>query len=57
MVLLMGVNLEGRLLISGTKGYIIAEALWWKTTYFEVHYENPAKVENIQSDFWASQTG
>lgn len=41
----LGVKSEGRLLISGTKGYIVAEAPWWKTSYFEVHYEDASKVQ------------
>ena len=32
---------EGELIITGTKGYIIVPAPWWKTDYFEVRYENP----------------
>lgn len=32
---------EGELVITGTKGYIIVPAPWWKTDYFEVRYENP----------------
>ena len=36
----LGVKSEGRLLVAGTKGYIVAEAPWWKTSYFEVHYED-----------------
>lgn len=47
----LGVKSEGRLLIAGTKGYITAEAPWWKTTYFEVHYENPADVEKYSERF------
>ena len=47
----LGVKSEGRLLISGTKGYIIAEAPWWKTTYFEVHHENPNDVEKYSDRF------
>lgn len=47
----LGVKSEGRLLISGTKGYIIAEAPWWKTTYFEVHHENPSEVEKYSEHF------
>ena len=42
---------EGRLLIAGTKGYIVAEAPWWKTKYFEVHYEDPGKVEKFSDRF------
>lgn len=47
----LGVKSEGRLLIAGTKGYIVAEAPWWKTTYFEVHYENPNEVEKYSERF------
>lgn len=47
----LGVKSEGKLLISGTKGYIIVEAPWWKTNYFEVHRENPADVERFSERF------
>lgn len=47
----LGVKSEGRLLIAGTKGYIIVEAPWWKTSYFEVHYENPLEVEKYSERF------
>lgn len=47
----LGVKSEGRLLISGTKGYLIAEAPWWKTAYFEVHYEDAGKVDKFSSSF------
>ena len=47
----LGVKSEGRLLIAGTKGYIVAEAPWWKTTYFEVHYENAGEVEKYSERF------
>lgn len=47
----LGVKSEGRLLIAGTKGYIVAEAPWWKTTYFEVHRENPGDVEKYSDRF------
>lgn len=47
----LGVKSEGRLLISGTKGYIVAEAPWWKTAYFEVHYEDAGKVEKYSEVF------
>ncbi len=47
----LGVKSEGRLLISGTKGYIVAEAPWWKTTYFEVHYENANEIEKYSDRF------
>ena len=47
----LGVKSEGRLLIAGTKGYIVAEAPWWKTTYFEVHYENASQVDKYSERF------
>jgi len=47
----LGVKSEGRLLISGTKGYVVAEAPWWKTSYFEVHYEDAGKVDKYSEIF------
>ncbi len=47
----LGVKSEGRLLIAGTKGYIVAEAPWWKTTYFEVHFEDAEKIEKFSDRF------
>lgn len=47
----LGVKSEGRLLIAGTEGYIVAEAPWWKTTYFEVRFEDPSKVEKYSERF------
>ena len=47
----LGVKSDGRLLISGTKGYIVAEAPWWKTTYFEVRYEDSSRVERYSDTF------
>lgn len=47
----LGVKSEGRLLICGTKGYVVAEAPWWKTKYFEVHYEDPGEVEKYSERF------
>ena len=41
----VGVKSEGQLLISGTKGYILAESPWWLTQYFEVRFEDPSKKE------------
>ena len=35
-----GIKSEGTLVISGTKGCLVVESPWWKTDYFEVHYEN-----------------
>ena len=47
----LGVKSEGRLLIAGTEGYIVAEAPWWKTTYFEVHYEDSERVDKYSERF------
>lgn len=47
----LGVKAEGKLLISGTEGYIVVEAPWWKTSYFEVHHENPNDVERYSERF------
>lgn len=47
----LGVKSEGRLLVAGTQGYIVAEAPWWKTTYFEVHYEDPGQVDKYSERF------
>lgn len=47
----LGVKSEGRLVISGTLGYIVAEAPWWKTSYFEVHHEDPQDVEKYSDRF------
>ncbi len=40
----LGAKSEGSLIISGTKGYIKAEAPWWKTGHIEVHFENEAET-------------
>ncbi|MBR2215356.1 MAG: Gfo/Idh/MocA family oxidoreductase [Selenomonadaceae bacterium] len=50
----LGVKAEGRLLIAGTLGYIVVEAPWWKTSYFEVHYEDPNKVEKYTEPYLAA---
>ncbi len=47
----LGVKSEGRLLVAGTKGYVVAEAPWWKTSYFEVHYEDTGRVEKYSETF------
>lgn len=47
----LGVKSEGKLLISGTEGYIVVEAPWWKTSYFEVHYENLNDMERFSERF------
>ena len=47
----LGVKSEGRLLIAGTKGYIVVDAPWWKTTYFEVHFEDYKMLEKYSDRF------
>lgn len=47
----LGVKSEGKLLISGTTGYIVAEPPWWKTAYFEIHREDPGDVEKFSDRF------
>ena len=47
----LGVKSEGRLLVAGTKGYIVAEAPWWKTTRFEVHFENAQRIDRYEEPF------
>lgn len=47
----LGVKAEGQLIISGTKGYILVSAPWWKTNYFEIRHENPEEVERFSDRF------
>ncbi|MBQ7680229.1 MAG: Gfo/Idh/MocA family oxidoreductase [Butyrivibrio sp.] len=47
----LGVKAEGRLLISGTKGYIHVEAPWWKTARFTVHFEDPTHQMSYEAPF------
>ena len=47
----LGVKSEGQLIISGTNGYILAESPWWKTSYFEVRYEDPNNIEKYSETF------
>lgn len=47
----LGVKSEGQLIISGTKGYIVVEAPWWKTQSFEVKYENTELNEKYFNKF------
>lgn len=47
----LGVKSEGQLIISGTRGYIIVEAPWWKTTSFEVRFEDMSQNEKYFSKF------
>jgi glycerol-3-phosphate cytidylyltransferase len=47
----IGVKSEGQLLVSGTKGYILAKSPWWLIKGFEVCYENPERNENFSAPF------
>ena len=47
----LGVKSEGRLLISGTKGYLLVEAPWWKTRHFEAHFEDASRVQEYIYEF------
>ena len=47
----MAVKSKGELLISGTKGFITVEAPWWKTTFFEVGYEDPNLKKRFSYEF------
>ncbi len=47
----LGVKSEGQLLISGTRGYILAESPWWLTRKFQVRYEDPNKIETYTPNF------
>lgn len=47
----LGVKSEGRLLVAGTGGYLVAKAPWWKTAGFEVHYEDAGRVDRYTMPF------
>jgi len=47
----LGVKSEGQLIVSGTEGYIIVDAPWWKTQYFEVRGENLEDIEKYSDRF------
>lgn len=47
----LGVKSEGRLLISGTLGYLIAEAPWWLTDHFEAHFEDASIIKSYENEF------
>jgi glycerol-3-phosphate cytidylyltransferase len=47
----IGVKSEGQLLISGTKGYILAKSPWWLTKSFEVCYEDTKENEHFSAPF------
>ena len=47
----LGAKSNGELVITGTKGYIVVAAPWWKTSYFEVRYEDPDRIERYSDRF------
>lgn len=47
----LGVKSEGRLLISGTKGYLIAAPPWWLTRHFEAHFEDASIIKSYENEF------
>lgn len=47
----LGVKSEGQLLITGTRGYILAPSPWWLTRKFQVRYEDPNKIEEYEFPF------
>ena len=47
----LGVKSEGQLIISGTRGYILVDAPWWKTSSFEVCREDRSQNEKYFSKF------
>lgn len=47
----LGVKSEGQLLISGTQGYIKVNAPWWKTTEFEVCFEDTSQNQVYKEEF------
>jgi len=47
----LGVKSDGRLCISGTKGYILVPSPWWLTKHIEVHYEDPSQVDCYDTEF------
>ncbi|MCR5291247.1 MAG: Gfo/Idh/MocA family oxidoreductase [Treponema sp.] len=47
----VGVKSEGQLVIAGTKGYILVPSPWWLTKEFEVHYEDPTKIDRYTATF------
>lgn len=45
------VKSDGHLLISGTRGYIFVPAPWWKTTEFEICYEDFTQNEKVYTKY------
>ena len=47
----LGVKSEGQLIVSGTEGYVLAQAPWWLTERFEVHREDPDVVDVYEAEY------
>lgn len=47
----VGVKTEGQLVVSGTKGYIIAQSPWWLMRQFDVRYEDASKIDHYEPRF------
>ena len=47
----VAVKTEGQLVISGTKGYILAQSPWWLTKHFEVRYEDASRIDTYDPPF------
>lgn len=47
----IGVKSHGSMTISGTKGYIVVQAPWWKTSEFTIHHEDSSNVQSYHSSF------
>ena len=47
----LGIKSEGQLIISGTKGYILAKSPWWLTKGFEICFEDTTKNEYVKTTF------
>ena len=47
----VGVKTEGQLVVSGTKGYIIAQSPWWLMRQFDVRFEDASKIEHFEPRF------
>ncbi len=50
----LGVKSDGQLLISGTKGYILAKSPWWLMQEFEVCFEDATQNQKYNTKFMGS---
>ena len=47
----IGAKSPGELVVTGTEGFLVAEAPWWKTTDFFVGYEDPSRKHSYHFDY------